>query len=303
MRFPAANLILFFTVIFTHAQDAFYAPEEKEYYFDIQTISDSTGIPDTYKVYVKTPICEDANCYVVEINFYYDLIGRYITFDTIEGKGLTKLDHIAFSPGDYQKLDLLLKDPNSPIGTYQMEELVKDTRSSEIDGLTGATVEEVKEIVISGGVYSCYTLWHIAQGALKNSLQQKTTSLLNGSLVKKMTDAHDQDVNYFLVNSFTKDQFVEYLPYILKTFQQAEGYYLKHVIEEMPDIVVNDSLVQSYFAPEFQSLNYFTQVALVKKLDRCTLNAQMRGALYSVLENRNSLKNELIWKLLIGKDL
>jgi len=302
MRLQAANLLLLFTVIFTHAQDTFYAPEEKEYYFDIQTISDSTGIPDIYKVYVKTPICEDANCYVVEINFYYDLIGRYLAFDTIEGKGLTKLDHIPFSKGDYQKLDRLLKDPNSPIGTYQMEELVKDTRLSEIDGFTGATIEEVQEIVISGGVYSCYTLWHIAQGALKDSVQQKTISLLNTSMVKKLADAHDIDINYFLISSFTEEQFFEYLPCVLNTFQQANGYYLKHVIEKMPKNVVNDSLVQSYFAPEFQRLNYFVQVALVKKLDRCTLNAQMRGALYRALENRNSLKNELIWKLLNGKD-
>lgn len=298
MRLPTANLLLFFTVIFVHAQDTPRAPEKDDYYFDIHTLADSTGIPDTYKVYIKTPICEDVKCYTVEIDFYFDLIGRYHTFDTIEGKGLTKLDHIPFSPGDYRKLDRLLKDPYSPIGTYQMEELVKDTRTSEIDGLTGATIEEVKEIVISGGVYSCYTLWHIAQGALKDSLQQKTSSLLNASLVKKLTDAHDQEVNYFLINSFTEGQFVTYLPYILKTFQQAEGYYLKHVIEEMPERVVNDSLVQSYFAPEFQSLSYFDQVALLKKLNRQMLTAQMRAALVESLDKRSALKNELILKLL-----
>lgn len=169
MRLPAAYLLILFTAINTSAQDVNYGSAEDEYCFDIETISDSAGIPGKYKVYIQTPICEDAN--------------------------------------------------------------------------------------------------------------------------------------YFLITSFTEDQFIEFLPHVLQTFQQAEGYYLKHVIEEMPEIIVNDSLAQSYFAPEFHRLNYFYQVALLKKLNRHTLTAQMREALEEALDKRNSLRNELIRELLNEKDL
>lgn len=302
MRFLFVLLIILFTVIKTHTQVNNPGPPVNNYFFDIETIYDEAGIPGKYKVYIKTPICEDERCYNVEINFYYDLIGRYLAFDTIEGQGLTKLDHIPFSMEDYQKLNQLLQDPNSPINDYRMEELVKETRMSEIDGMTGATIAQVKEIVINGGVYSCYTLWHIAHGALKDSIREKTKSMLNESLVKKLTYAHEDDVNYFLIISLSEDEFIEYLPYVLKSFQQAEGYFIKRAIEEMPSVAVNDTLTQSYFASEFHTLNYFCQIAFLKKLDQYLLTDQMRDTLEGALNRRNSLKNDLIKKLLGEKN-
>lgn len=302
MRLPTILLLILFGVLPAPAQDYSSVTVDNKYFFDIETISDSVGIPENYEVYIKTPICEDEQCYQVEIIFYYDLIGRFLEFDTIEGKGLTKLDHIPFTTEDYQKLYRLLINPNSPIKNYRMDELVKNTRFSEIDGSTGATIEEVKEIVINGGVYSCFTLWQIAHGNLQDTLQQKTISLLSESLLNKLTDAHDNEVNYFLISSFSKDQFMDYLPHVLKTFQQAEGYYIKNAIEIMPPIAVNDSLMQSYFAAEFHRLNYFSQVALLKKLNRNSLTDQMRDLLNESLDKRNSLKNELIRKLLTGNN-
>lgn len=265
---------------------------------EITALYSDEGLLDAYQAYIKTPVCETDNCYIVEINFSWDLIGRFQKFDTISGAGLTKLDHIPFTTTDYQKLDQLLKNAKSPLANYSKEELVRDTRSSEIDGFTGATVLEVKESVISGGVYSCYTLWHIAHGAVVDSLQSKTYAQLDTALVEKMVKQQDQTMNYFLIQHFSEQDYIQYLPQVLKTFEHGNGYYAKHAIEQMPTAVFTAPTAQDFFALHFEQLNYFAQVALLKKLQPKTLNTSMTQTLQKHLEERNSTKNQLIRTLL-----
>ncbi|GAB5552705.1 MAG: hypothetical protein Sapg2KO_22960 [Saprospiraceae bacterium] len=271
---------------------------DPEAYLEIEALYTNEGLLQGYQAYVKTPVCETDNCYIVEINFTWDLIGRFQKYDTIVGAGLTKLDHIPFTEGDYQKLDQLLKDSKSPLANYKKEELVRDTRSSTIDGFTGATVLEVKESVISGGVYSCYTLWHLAHGPVVDSLQRRTYLQLDTALVEKIVDQSDQEMNYFLMQYFSEQNYLQYLPQILKTFESGSGYYAKQAIEQMPKSVFATPLAQDFFAEQFGQLNYFTQVALLKKLQSETLSKAMIQTLQTHLEERNSAKDVLIRALL-----
>jgi hypothetical protein len=222
-------------------------------YLEIEVLTDKEGLPTGYQAYVKTPVCESDNCYIVQINFTWDLIGRFQKFDTIPGEGLTKLDHIPFTEEDYQKLERLLKDANSPLANYSKEELVSDTRSSEIDGFTGATVLEIKESVISGGVYSCYTLWHLAHGSVVDSLKTQTYAALDSALVEKIVQLQDQKVNYFLIERFKDQDYLEYLPQFLKTFESGSGYYAKNAIESMPVTALAQVIAQDFFATQFES--------------------------------------------------
>lgn len=271
---------------------------DPEAYLEIEALYTTEGSLEGYQAYVKTPVCETETCYIVEINFTWDLIGRFQRYDTIVGAGLTKLDHIPFTENDYQKLDQLLKDAKSPLANYKKEELVRDTRSSTIDGFTGATVLEVKESVISGGVYSCYTLWHLAHGTVVDSLQRRTYLQLDTALVEKIVNQTDQEMNYFLMQYFSEQDYVQYLPQVLKTFESGNGYYAKQAIEQMPKSVFATPLAQDFFAEYFERLNYFAQVALLKKLQSETLSAAMRLMLKAQLEARNSAKDDLIRALL-----
>ena len=105
---------------------------------------DTTGLLDGYQAFVHTPVCEVDKCYDIEIDFHWDLIGRFHHYDTIPGKGLTKLDHEPFTDSDFEKLHYILKNSNSPLAVYSKEELVMNTRYSEVDGITGATITEIK---------------------------------------------------------------------------------------------------------------------------------------------------------------
>ena len=259
------------------------------------TVRDSMGLPEKYMANIVTPVCESDKCYIIEIDFYWDLIGRFLDYDTIPGQGLTKLDHVPFTIEDYEKLDEILGTRNSVLASYTKEELVENTRASEIDGFTA---QEIKESVISGGVYSCFTLWHIAHGAVVDSVKKATKSMFSEALVKKMVGQYDQEVNYYLINHFSDSDFLDYLPELLTTIPESEGYYAKNTIEHMPVEVLTDSLAQGFFAHHFASFNYYTQVALLKKLRQGSLNPALAFALKENMDERNSYKNELIKSLL-----
>lgn len=264
---------------------------------EVNAYWDSLGILDNYSAVVFTPVCEEDKCYAIEIIFYWDLIGRFQHYDTIPGKGLTKLDHLPFTESDYIKLDYIMSNPNSILSSYTKEELVKNTRSSDIDGFTGATVQEIKESVISGAVYSCHTLWHIAHGSAVDKLQKVTKSVFNPDLVKKLASQNDKEIDYFLINNFSDHDFSKYLPEVLSMIQRGKGYYAKHAIEKIPAGVVTDSLAQDFFSTNFDQLDYFAQVALLEKFDKNSLEEELKSAFIKSLDGRNSYRNELIMKL------
>ena len=228
----------------------------------------------------------------------WDLIGRFREYDTLTGQGLTKLDHIPFIEEDYQKLDRLLKDPNSPIGDYKKEDLIHDTRKSDIDGFTGATIREINEIVVGGGVYSSYTLWQLANRKFTDSIKRMTTSLLDQKLINKLISKHDLAVNYFIINNLNPSDFLNYRNEIIEMITINKGYFVKSAIEKMPREIFQDSIIQDFFAKRFKTFNYFTQVAFLKQLNSISLIPSLKKELMSQKDNRNSLKNNLIEKKL-----
>ncbi len=265
---------------------------------EVQPHLDSLGLLEFYRAKVSTPVCEGSKCYTIEINFYWDLIGRFHHFDTIDGKGLTKLDHIPFTSEDYEKLNLILRRPTSLLSVYSKEELVKESRSSAIDGKTGATKAELKQSAIEGAVYSCYTLWHIAQGPMVDELQSVTQQLFTKDLIQKMVSREDQWINYFLINRFSAREFALYLPEVLRTIEDGEGYFAKNALEKMPVDIINDQEALQFFAIHFDQFDYYAQVALLQKLQAESLNTSMKQKLAEALDERDSYRNDLIKSLL-----
>lgn len=264
---------------------------------------DNHGLPDLYGTRTFTPVCEGKKCYAIEIDFYWDLLGRYHHFDTVPGKGLTKLDHIPFEKSDYARLDTLLRDRYSLLSSYTLEELVKDTRSSSIDGFTGATIEEVKENIVEGAVYSCYTLWHIVNGAVSDSLKKVSRKMFSQELVQKLVALGDQEINYFLINSFTPQEFLLYLPEVLQTISNGRGYFPKNAIERIPDDIICDSLAQAFFAKHYPQLDYFAQIALLESLNAKDLSGDLKTCIARDSkeregQERDSYKYELVKNLI-----
>jgi len=267
--------------------------------FEVFALYDSLGLLDLYGARVYTPICEGNRCYAVEIDLYWDLTGSFHHYDTLPGHKLTKLDHLPFSNSDYLKLRNILSNPNSVLASYSEEQLVRDTRSSTIDGFTGATISEVKEAVIEGAVYSCHTLWHIAHGSVTDSLPLYTRKMFSKELIQKMVGMYDPQVNYFLIQNFSENDFALYLPEILMAIKQGAGYFAKNAIEKLPSDLLCENDRQKSFADQQQFLDYFARVALLEKLQTTCLSEALEDVLKADLDEQKSYKNELIRKLIL----
>ncbi len=261
---------------------------------ELTPLYDEDSLLDGYTAFIFTPICEEDKCYAVEIDFFWDAIGRFDHYDTIPGQPLTKLEHEPFTPEEYEKLHQILSEPASVLGNYQKEDLVQDIEEEGVDGVSGATINEIKESVISGAVYSCYTLWHIVNGKVVDSIQSLTYRDLRDPLVEKLVRKEDQQINYYLINEFSEEDFLQYLPHILFTIEKGQGYYAKNAIEKMPASVFEDERAQQFFADIFSDLNYFAQISLLKKLNPQSVSSELESTLRKQLSERNSQKNELI---------
>lgn len=264
----------------------------------LKVICDSSGLPDGYQATIYTPVCEEERCYAIEVVLFWDLIGDFQKFDTIPGKGLTKLDHIPFTSGDYDKLSYILSNSNSALGLYAKNELVRNTRSSSLDGITGATVQEITNSVINGAVYSCYTLWHIAHGAVKDSIRNVTVSSFSKDLVKKLVNQNDQNVNYFLIKHFSSEDFIRYLPEVVRCLEVGEGYFTKNAFERIPAQALVKDAMQGYLIEHFSGMNYFDQVALLRKLEGINISEELAKVFESSLNDRNSYRDELIQRII-----
>ena len=124
---------------------------------NVDLLKDKNGKPILYVSEISTPVCADGNCRLMDIRLYWTLLGDYAGFDRYPMLPLTKHDHDEFLIEDYIRLHHLLIDNNSILKKRTIDELVekpKKTIENEVDALSGATVAEIKEAVVSGALYS-----------------------------------------------------------------------------------------------------------------------------------------------------
>lgn len=122
--------------------------------------------------------------------------------------------------------------------------------------------------------------------------------MLSGDLVKKLVGLSDEKINYFLIRNFTNADFNSYLPELLQTIKEGQGYYAKIAIEHMPDETLCSPLSQEFFAEYYPHLDYFTQIALLESLNSEDLTEDLKISLSQDRGERNSYKGELISELL-----
>jgi hypothetical protein len=164
---------------------------------------DGAGRPQYFFRNIFTPVCNTGECKPVYINFYWDLLGNYTRFDMPSGEVLTKTDHRDFKPEDYAKLQEIIARETSILSELKMEDLVvKGTEkiSDSVDIRTGATLKTIKNEVIEGAVYTCYTLWHLAHGDVKEEIQKITESYTSASLLHNFLRSGNHHYQYWAMD-------------------------------------------------------------------------------------------------------
>jgi hypothetical protein len=262
----------------------------------VSEMFDTDGTTLLYKSKFKTPVCEDKICYDVELIFYWNILGDFVKYELIPGKPLTKQRHTPFSDTDYLKLSEILANKYSAFKDLKKVDLTTKITDDNIDGITRATVTSVKEQTIQGAIYSCYTLWHIANGIVADSIQKRTLKRLDKKVADRIIDMDTENADYFLINNFTKENFAEFMPKILCLTKRNKGYLAKNCIEKIPAELLLSPQAQSFFCVQYEKLDYYAQLVLLDKFQNEKISPKFLELLVSDM-NKDRTRNDLIISL------
>lgn len=206
-------------------------------------LSDEEKNPLFYYADIQTPVCIDNICKPVFIEIYWNLLGNYIGYGVFEDHLLTKYDHDLFEPEDYEKLHNLLLDKHSILERRKLSNLFDSNlepgkqieyKGQKVDGISGATRSEIKESVVAGGLFSCYTLWHLANG----EVSQKLATLLDRDYTPAMSlyllHTDYSDYHAVAIKRMNRDQLLQEFDRIIEIFPQATAVTKTYLLKKLP---------------------------------------------------------------------
>ena len=161
-------------------------------YGDLIVVSDS--LPVFYFIDIETGVCYDHVCKPAFLRIFWDASGSFLGFKIPDNTPLTKVNHVEFTAYDYYLLFSILNNPHSILGKMHHDELTsnKGNAKNEMDGTTGATTVIDKNAVVSGAVFTCYTLWHIVNDT---TLVQKIQEDANNEFKNLNFQTNKNDLN------------------------------------------------------------------------------------------------------------
>ncbi|GAB3273441.1 hypothetical protein GCM10027347_45840 [Larkinella harenae] len=221
---------------------------------------------------VFTPVCLTGECKPVYINFYWDLLGNYLRFDFPPREVLTKMDHKEFKPEDYEKLQRILSNSNSLLNDVAMEDLVgkgTENLADSVDAKAGATLKTVKNEVIDGAVYTCYTLWHLAHGPVVNEMQKITETYRTDDLLHQFLNSDNHHYQYWAMervmdkNGVVADSFG---PDLMQIMRAKNVFTARYALQKINSQFFADARRQNWLWETYQQAAYPLQMAILKKL-------------------------------------
>ncbi len=285
---------------FVNGDPAFSFVTQDSVLVDVFAIQED-GILTGYTARVGSPICEKTECYEVELDFYWNLIGDFERYVIVPEKPLTKREHEPFTAEDYQKLSEVLKMENPAFAGMEKEAMISNWVSDGVDGLTGATVAAIKQDIVPGAAYSCYTLWHIAHGPVVDSIRRHSSKRLDSSILYQLMQSSEERVHYYLIEFLPDDLYASHREDLVQFIFDKGGYFSRYAIREMPNHSLSDSLVQSKIGEHFSTLDYFAQINLIERLKSVPLADDLALLLIDQLPSHRSALYDGMIEALTGK--
>lgn len=274
--------------------------------YTLKLALDDKGQPQYFFRNIFTPVCYTNECKPVYINFYWDLLGNYERYDLPEGKVLTKVDHDEFKEADYQKLQDILAQTNSIFADLKMEDLISkgtDNLTASVDAKAGATLKTIKNQVIDGAVYTCYTLWHIAYGKAVPEMRKVIETYSNDALLHRFLESKNHHYQYWAMakvmdaSGSVKRPFEKDIEAIIAG---KNGFIAKYALQHVGTDFFQTEQRQNWLWETYQKTGYATQIAILKRLnpDTISISKPLAANLQTSLSNANEEQTLLIQKIL-----
>jgi hypothetical protein len=151
------------------------------------------GYPVAYFRKIRTSVCFDNKCRLLKCVLFWNVTGRYLGFELPKGEFLSKAEHKAFTPQEYQRLSALLADQSSPLRVLSYSELAPQLKATgdDVDGVSSATAKNVLDYVVEGAAYTTYKMWHVVYGATQEDIERLTETELTAKFAIKMMQSPD----------------------------------------------------------------------------------------------------------------
>ena len=269
----------------------------------IYVCKDDRGIMSGYKAHIETPVCEDQRCEEVKLDLYWDLMGDFSRFAVDTSRSLTKVDHVPFTQADYDRLDGILRSKNPSFIHLRKSELVENLNSNlatPIDGISGATVQAVKQDMVPGAVYTCYTLWHLANGGVSFQLAEQTRKRLDDDLIQTLLDRDDLEVHHFLLEHLSAEDFRKNLEKLAGLGDMYGSYFASRILRRIQPYDLDKPYVQRLIYQHFPTIGPPDQNHLITMIQNSQVNTTaVKKYLIQQLNSEHANLNEKIIDLII----
>lgn len=260
---------------------------------------DAAGRPSHYFRHIFTPVCYTGECKPVYINFYWDLLGNYLRYDLPEGKILTKMDHKEFDQANYDKLQEILGNPQSLLKDVTIYDLIgrdTDKLRDSVDAKTGATLKTIKNEVIEGAVYTCYTLWHIAYGKGCGEMKRLTDSLLTDDMLHAFLQSQNYHYQYFAMEKVAENP--AFLTDWLEIIRGKNLFAARTALHKLNPEVFASADRQAWLWETYRRAGYSLQLAILKKLESVPVRPALAGSLAEALPVSNREQTAYLLRIL-----
>jgi len=193
----------------------------------VQLALNDCGFPQEYRLHLLTGVCPDRVCQLLKATLIWDAAGNYLRLEVPPHAPLTKINHDLFLPGDYARLDRILKDKTSALGTYPLNyfNAMPDSGVNNVDGVTSATMKSVQDAVVPGAAYTSWVLWRWVNGEAVDKLRDLTrrhvsVEYLKHGLMSGNENLAEFSLEHMLANRITSPELTESA---LRLLMKGEG--------------------------------------------------------------------------------
>lgn len=265
--------------------------------YEVRLLSDSKGAPKLFFSEIETSVCTDGECKLANIKVYWNLLGNYVGFGIPPEYPLTKFEHHHFKKEDYAKLHQLLLDDNSILKRRKMSDLIdkvpvfsSNIYSDDVDAISGATKTEIKEAVVKGGLYSCYTIWHLVHGEVKEKMKEYLKTINSDKLIHNFLSTPYKDYQMYALKQLKKSAYKEHSNQIISIYKTSDALTKVYILKKIPADVLSEEFVTEQFYNEFPLIDINSRTLLIHRLKSANKNASEILSKYVDSMSKNQLK-------------
>lgn len=276
--------------------------------YTLKLALDEQDRPNYFFSNIFTPVCYTHVCKPVYINLYWDLLGNYIGYDVPPSEPLTKNDHKEFDPENYRQLHDILSNTESILKDFTIYELV-DSRtyalSDSVDAVTGATPQTIKNEVIAGAVYTCYTLWHLANGNVVDEIRNITAKRCDATLLHTFLGSGNHHYQYWAMDKIISengDVEHEFIADVQSIITGNNIFTARYALSEVSSAFLSPPSRQIWLWSVYERSSYALQLAILEKLETVELSDELTFSLSSELQRANEEQSMRIMDVLSRRE-